>query len=256
LGLGGTGTYVPGTTQNFSYTGASQTFTASVSGSYTFETWGAQGGSGGCYSSCPNSSIGGKGGFASGSYALVAGQTINVYVGGVGQGHATSNTLMSVNSPKAGGWNGGGSNLNTCCTGTAGGGATDIRVNGTALTDRVIVAGGGGGGGNAQSATVTSNGGAGGGSTLSTSTQFYGRSPGRAGAGSLGVGSNATADWNQNLTGAGGGGYYGGTVGDNSTGGGGGSSYTGGVTGGVAVAGSSSMTAPDGTSQTAQSGHG
>jgi fibronectin-binding autotransporter adhesin len=256
LGLGGTGTYVPGTTQDFSYTGAFQTFTASVSGSYTFQTWGAQGGSGGCYSGCPNSSIGGKGGFASGSYTLVSGQIINVYVGGVGQGHATSNTRMDVNSPKAGGWNGGGSNLNTCCTGTAGGGATDIRVNGTALTDRVIVAGGGGGGGNAQSATVTSNGGAGGGSTLPTSSQFVGRTPGQAGAGSLGVGSNATADWNQNLTGAGGGGYYGGTVGENSTGGGGGSSYTGGVTGGVAVAGSSSMTAPDGTSQTGQSGNG
>ena len=43
-----------------------------------------------------------------------------------------------------GGWNGGGANR-SAGNGTPGGGASDIRVGGNALANRIIVAGGGGG---------------------------------------------------------------------------------------------------------------
>jgi hypothetical protein len=134
LGLGGTGTYVPGSTQNFTSTGA-QTFTASVSGAYTFQTWGAQGGNG-------LNTTGGKGGYATGTYSLAAGDQIYVYVGGAGA-KATSGSALGA------GWNGGGNGgIDTGASqhGGGGGGATDIRVGGTALANRVIVAGGGAGG--------------------------------------------------------------------------------------------------------------
>ena len=49
----------------------------------------------------------------------------------------------------SGGWNGGGGTYDTDWSGCdpgQGGGASDIRIGGTALSDRIIVAGGGGGG--------------------------------------------------------------------------------------------------------------
>ena len=115
---------------NFAYTGNYQTWTVPVTGTYKLEVWGAQGG----YSN------GGKGGYSVGNMSLNNGQTIYIYVGGQG-------TSSNVNSYSyiAGGFNGGGSlytNTNGYYIGSGGGG-TDIRLNGTALTNRIIVAGGG-----------------------------------------------------------------------------------------------------------------
>lgn len=65
-----------------------------------------------------------------------------------------------------GGYNGGG---NASYRGGTGGGATDIRINGTTLYDRVIVAGGGGG------ANTAANGGNGGGTSGKNGTLTSGR---------------------------------------------------------------------------------
>ena len=65
---------------------------------------------------------------------VTSGQVLNIYVGGgklYGYG--------------AGGWNGGGAG-GSSEGGCPGGGASDIRIGGTELTDRKVVAGGGGGG--------------------------------------------------------------------------------------------------------------
>jgi len=209
------------TTQTFNYTGALQTYTvpAGVT-SLTIEAWGAQGGS--------TSYAGGAGGYATGNLSVTTGDVLYVYVGN----QATST---------AGGYNGGGQGF---LSGRGGGGASDVRKNGTALTDRVIVAGGGGG---AAYAGIAGIGGAGGGTTGASGwrsgiqdTGFCGQGGtqsaggaacifyGFATAGSLGQGGNGGTSGNDDGTG-GGGGYYGGGGGDQG-GGGGGSSYTGGVT--------------------------
>ncbi|NBV67225.1 MAG: hypothetical protein EBR74_01605, partial [Flavobacteriia bacterium] len=83
--LGATTTYYvasstpQGGSQTFNYTGSAQTFTAPVSGTYSLEAWGAQGGNDVYY---PNSVFGGRGGYSKGDVYLAAGTTINVYVGG------------------------------------------------------------------------------------------------------------------------------------------------------------------------------
>lgn len=102
---------------DFEYTGSVQPWSVPVTGTYKLEVWGAQGG--GTY--------GGKGGYAVGNITLTAGQILNVYVGGQY------------------GYNGGGSAGVGARPASPGGGGTDIRLDGTELTDRIIVAGGGGG---------------------------------------------------------------------------------------------------------------
>ena len=212
-----------------------------VSGTYEIEAWGAQGGSGGWYSNSSYSSTGGLGGYAKGSITLSAGTTVYILVGQQGEGFASNNIKMT-ESPgaRAGGWNGGGGNSISSAPGTGGGGASDVRVGGIELSNRIIVAGGGGGGGNSKSNVQLSNGGNGGGlssNTLQSSTQFSDRTPGTGATqnsgNALGIGETS----NQNLSGGGGGGYYGGGSGDNSTGGGGGSSYLGGVSNGTTQSG-------------------
>jgi trimeric autotransporter adhesin len=150
---------------NFDYTGSMQSFVVPATGNYQLEVWGAQGGG-------TTGVEGGKGGYTKGEVHLTAGQTVYIYVGGSG----TSRT--------GGGFNGGaeggvGRNSND---GLKGGGATDLRIGGTALSNRVIVAGGGGGaGGNGQ----------GGGSSIRTGT---GGIPG-SGGGTAGInGSKGTAN--------------------------------------------------------------
>ena len=212
---------------DFSYTGSMQTYTAPANGSYILEVWGAQGGLAGSYS-------GGLGGYATGTLTLTAGQTISVYVGqaGLGPGGGAA-------------WNGGG--YGTCC-GAGGGGGTDLRIGGTALTDRVIVAGAGGGG---SSDTPIGNGGAGGGSSGGYGTVG---APGTQTTGyALGVGESNGTD-----AAGGGGGYYGGYNGGIGTGGsgGGGSAYVGGVTGGTMIAGDATMPNPSGGTMTGRSGSG
>lgn len=133
---------------DFLYTGAVQEYSIPISGSYTMELYGGQGGgSGGC--------AGGYGGMISGMARLDAGNRLYVYVGGGGQ---TENG-QTVN----GGFNGGGNSVRGyirsyydddlddwvavygCSSG--GGGATDIRLNSSDISARIITAGGGGGAG-------------------------------------------------------------------------------------------------------------
>jgi hypothetical protein len=129
-------------TINFDTTGDYYLWSAPTTGTYTFQVWGAQGGNAGYNGTVYRE--GGKGGYASGNYALTSGQTLYLYVGGQGAG-----TTSSANGDlQSGGFNGGGNGYNgdtSIKRGAGGGGATDIRISGNALTDRVIVAGGGAG---------------------------------------------------------------------------------------------------------------
>lgn len=103
---------------NYGYTGSVQTYTAQW-GYYKLEVWGAQGGT------RYTSGSGGKGGYSSGNIWLSPGTILYIYVGGTN------------------GYNGGGAATGepSGCGGSGGGG-TDIRIGGTSLSDRVIVAGG------------------------------------------------------------------------------------------------------------------
>ena len=92
--------------------------------------------------------IGGDGGSVVGVLNVTPGNTLNIYVGGVGA-NGTPN-----GGGGAGGWNGGGFGLQGYFApppwlwfAGGGGGASDIRVGGTALANRVVVGGGGGGAG-------------------------------------------------------------------------------------------------------------
>lgn len=223
----------------FSYTGDVQTFTADKTGVHTFQVWGAQGGS---YSA----GNGGKGGYATGSYQLIAGESLHVYVGGT-------------TSSGTGGWNGGGTTFGVA---KGGGGASDIRKAGTKL----IVAGGGGG---AQAGA----GGAGGGLSGEAGTRACCGTVGQGGTqtaggtgggmpGTAGQGGNGSTGGDGYYGGAGGGGYYGGGGANtdyslvDDGGGGGGSSFIGGVNGGSTLSGSQSMPAPGGGIQTGHTGNG
>ena len=235
----------------YTYTGAVQTFTvpAGITGisvdAYGASSTTADAGQGGNYGL-------GKGGKVETSLTVTPGQVLNIYVGGSRHfnGSAASHT---------GGWNGGGNVLDDSSSARnsnrSGGGATDIRIGGNALTDRVIVAGGGGGCGwnwgnlrqigvghggglvaNDGAWTVVQNdsynasGAAGGGGTQTTGGA--GAAWG-GGAGSFGQGGNGQGSSYGWSGGGGGGGWYGGGggVGYNGSdstggGGGGGSSYT------------------------------
>ena len=135
LGLPGT---VAAATLTFEYTGAAQTWTVPAGANeVTFDLYGAQGaGAGGVFA-------GGLGGRATAIIPVTPGDVIQVTVGGWGSD---------------GGFNGGGN-----ARLFHGGGASDIRIGGTALADRVVVAGGGGGGGQQSDGGVSAAGGGGGG---------------------------------------------------------------------------------------------
>lgn len=163
----------------YDYTGEIESINLSA-GKYKFECYGAQGKNG--------NGPGGKGGYASGEFILASNSTVYLLIGNQPTGNA-------------GGFNGGG-NANDVYAASSAGGASDIRIGGTALINRIIVAGGGAGAG-----SDGSSGGAGG--SIITS-------------GTLGIG--ADASWVG--SGAGGGGYYGGAAGGwYYSAGGGGSSY-------------------------------
>ena len=132
-------------TNNFEYTGDVQTFTAPYTGKYSLEVWGASGGD-----SDTSVSTGGKGGYTYGEILLNQNDVLKVYVGGKGL-NGKYGTIQT------GGYNGGGNS--GYYYGGSGGGATDIRITGDTLYNRIIVAGGGGGAGYYSSY----NGGAGGG---------------------------------------------------------------------------------------------
>jgi hypothetical protein len=124
--------------KDFAYTGSAQNITL-PKGNYKLEVWGAQGGD------SSNIMYGGKGGYSYGNITLNQQTLIYIYVGGKGTSHTTINS----SGKHDGGFNGGGSSYtsysSTNGTRSAGGGATDIRINNDSLYARVIVAGGGGG---------------------------------------------------------------------------------------------------------------
>lgn len=97
---------------------------------------------GGAGASTTPAAEGGAGAHLQAELAVSRGDTLVVTVGG----SATGST---------GGYNGGGSAHHpdsSAVSGGGGGGATDIRIGGSGLEHRVLVAGGGGGGGTAEGA--------------------------------------------------------------------------------------------------------
>ena len=212
----------------FNYTGGQQTYVVPAGlTSIAVDVIGAEGG----YSY--NSQTPGLGGRLQAEYSVIPGQTLYIYVGGKGEDDPV----------RTGGWNGGGDG-STGDYGGGGGGASDIRIGGTTLADRIFVSGGGGGSG--YNGTDTEFGGNGGdligadgnvhtngiaGGTPGGGTQVAGgvtnQWPGYAAGtpGAFGIGGNAATG----TGGAGGGaGYYGGG-GGSWAGGGGGSSYSDGL---------------------------
>ncbi|MEI6882064.1 MAG: glycine-rich protein, partial [Bacteroidota bacterium] len=203
--------------QTFNYTGAQQTWTvpAGVT-SITVDAQGAQGGTSG-YGN------GGNGGRLQATLPVTAGATLYINVGGQG-------------NSSVGGWNGGGAPY-ACGCAAGGGGASDIRIGGTALTDRKIVAGGGGGAGYYWN-WLNDQGGLGGGLTggagytnnsLNPTYCGQGGTQAAGGAGATqggAAGTLGTGGGNGYYAGGGGGGYYGGGAGYAGGGGGGGSSFS------------------------------
>lgn len=213
----------------FNYTGALQTWVVpSCVTSINVLAAGAKGGG----------NNGGNGARVSGVISVTPGQVLNIYVGG--QGTCGNNS---------GGWNGGGTGYasnpaNASYNSCGGGGATDLRIGGTSLANRVLVAGGGGGKGGGSTTTTpggsagcnngnpggnTFGGGGGGGTQVSGGiggTPWAGTPPGGQ-SGTLGQGGNG-GFWQTASGGGGGGGFYGGGGGGNdgcctgSNGGGGG----------------------------------
>jgi len=238
------GTNTCGNTQNFGYSGSGQTYT--VPAGITTLNYNLSGGAGGMgiypvYN--PNTGvyydiIGGNGGNITGTLAVTPGDVLNIFVGNAGS------------SPHFGignGYNGGGDlgaySGSIYAFGGGGGGATDIRIGGIDLINRIVVAGAGGGAGGANADTYSSRGGNGGGLIGATGwnnntqtaqggaggTQVAGGTAyATAGvtAGSLGMGGNGgdRGGPNAGSGGGGGGGYYGGG-GGYWAGGGGGSSF-------------------------------
>ena len=238
----------PVSTQTFSYTGAVQIFTPNVcANQVTVEVWGAEGG-GSPLSGNASSGPGGKGGYSIGTLTLVPNSVLYIYVGGFG--------ASSTSGPAAGGFNGGGSGYASSAgePGNGGGGATDVRVNAQALSNRVIVAGGGGGGGEDSGDPVGNGGGLTGAGYAAWDATQSAAGPN----GALGIG----ATTNLGDGGGGGGGYYGGgspgaaSIGTDCQGGGGGSGYIGGVQFGSTIAGNASMPNPAGGTMTGRSGNG
>jgi hypothetical protein len=239
---------------DWEYTGGAQTFTVPKDGTYTFEAWGAGGGT-------SASAIGGPGGYTRGEISLNAGQTVYIYVGQVGNIIAED---YSVPPTFNGGGQGGIDAEFGGSVAGSGGGATDFRLfggdwnNASSLNSRIMVAAGGGGG--EDPANIAQNGGYGGGLT---GGQGEGRDNATHGAGGGGYGGSQTAGGaisgsnvlpgqfgiggnggyayrdNRRFGGGGGGGYYGGGPGGYTANwrraGGGGSSFISGMTGCVAI---------------------
>lgn len=220
-----------------------------TTGKYKLEVVGANGG-GNTSSIMSQGSRGGKGGRSVGTIKLNKGDKLYVVVGGAGL-HAVAS------GSGTGGYNGGGNGARYPTSdpdypnsfGSGGGGATDIRLSGTAITspmmglqNRIIVAGGGGGaddfdvyGTSFSGSTGGYNDGSGGYGGGGNSAGGYGfvngttvggaKSGGLTSGFSLGIGQNFIG----NIDGAGGGGgYYGGfssLSSANNSGAGGGSGY-------------------------------
>lgn len=247
-----------GTEYEFDYTGSEQTFQVSCSGTYTLETWGAQGGSS---SYNANSNIGGYGGYTKADINLATGERLYISVGGKGQSITYTPSEGTVSVDDGTGYNGGGyanyNNNNSSHGG--GGGATHIATKPGLLNslnnfkDKVIIVAGGGGGASTHASymSYSGNGGSAGGYkgldgiTSNTTCYNYGTGGTQTGGGSykscssdgrtyqnnapsaatFGKGQNYQSySVNAEAYGGGGGGYYGGGAGWHGPGGGG-SSY-------------------------------
>ncbi|WP_118975964.1 Ig-like domain-containing protein [Taibaiella koreensis] len=214
----------------FNYTGTVQTWT--VPAGVTSITIDAYGSAGARPPTATSKNYIGKGGRVQATMNVTPGQVLNIYVGGKNMFNGGANGPQGY-----------------AFSGSKGGDATDIRIGGTALTNRVLVAGGGGGIG-AYSATgvaVPLRGNGGGlvgqdGGYYNTSsiragtgaTQSIGGNPGKIYAsdvfptaglpGAFGQGGQAGGSVGVG-GGGGGGGWYGGGGGTDIGDGGGGSSY-------------------------------
>lgn len=230
-----------GTKEKYICEGSQKTYTVKNSGTYKIELLGASGGA-----SNNGKIAGGLGAYTSGEIYLNAGETLYLNVGCAG-----SKTSSGTSASTAGGYNGGG-NGTTATSGIAyaggGGGATDIRIGGTGINNRIMVAAGGSGAGNGSDAHAGTPGGAlasGNSNNVSGpkgATQTSGGKAASGGkAGTFGVGAAATT-----LGGGGGGGYYGGaggiSVSGTGTSGTGGSSYISGMLGSNSITSNSSVT--------------
>jgi len=215
----------------FNFTGAQQSFVVPPDVlSIHIQAWGAQGAD----ATISTTGLGGLGGFAEGDLAVVPGQTLEIFVGGQG--------ATVVDSFGGGGFNGGGNANATGFERGGGGGASDVRVSGISLNDRVIVAGGGGGANGVDTGFGGAGGGLTGGDGGSAQAGFGGtQNSGGAGFfspnvcldGEFGVGGSSNMGGGIACPG-GGGGWYGGGAGG---GAGGGSSFIDGVTDGNTTAG-------------------
>lgn len=277
---------VAGDILNCPYSGTYKTIEL-PSGTYQLQCWGAQGGS---YSS---SYYGGKGGYAIGTIVLNKKSTVYLYAGG--QGTSVTNSVTGGAGGFNGGGNGGnGSNASRGIAGSGGGGASDIRINSTDLTSRVIVAGGGGGssgpgcyGSSSLYASTAAIGGAAGiAGNDGGQSQYHGKAGGAGTTSGGGAGgavttasvSQADSTYYAGGGGGGGAGYYGGggggggslsssscrgkagSAGTLGTGGAGGASYSSGGTayygsGGGSGGGGSSWTSSNLTSALSSNGN-
>jgi len=224
----------------FGFTGAEQTSVVPPGvTSLKVYLFGAQGGAGiaGAGFTGPTSpgGAGGLGGAVAGTLAVTPGQTLSIWVGGQGS--------QAVNPGGLGGV--GASNSTPAGTG---GGATDIRVGGNAIANRVAIAGGGGGGGNAgwgnNAVEAGGDGGAGGGGAGSAGVDVpggsgpFGGSGGTVGVGGAGGGGCGSFPAIPGADSGDGGGSYifsGSFSGAGNAGGGGGGSTNGGGGGGSGV---------------------
>lgn len=240
----------------YDYTGDYQRFRAPKTGYYKFEAWGAQGGT------VVDKS---QGAYTSGYINLNQGDIVYVYVGE--QGNKNRTTIF----------NGGGLGGTGSANGYSGGGATDFRVGGTSLNDRIMVAAaGGGGGGHSVYETAGEN--SYGGKLIGLSGGYYSGhaynnqngkggtqiaggaagnnisgATGTINAGVFGIGGYNASVSTSNGAGGGGAGYYGGGAGGGTqsgghgNGAGGGSSFISGYAGVNAVTSASSTTPTNNT---------
>ncbi len=194
----------------FSYTGSVQTFVVPACGTtLTIDATGAQGGN----SFNHNNSLGGKGGHVQSKLIVPPGATLYLTVG-----------EMPVE--RDGGFGGGGDGVQDpgqpTWIGAGGGGASDIRLSGQSLSDRILVAAGGGG---ACPNTPSDFGGVGGGLNGGSGNS---NSPGSEGKGASQSAGGAGGTRSGYLPGQQGSSGQGGKAGANTAGGGGGGGWFGG----------------------------
>ena len=271
----GEGLCVPGMAYEFDYTGSIQEFTATCTGTYKLEVWGAQGGN----SKISNGTIyaGGSGGYSVGNIDLTKNSNLYIVVGGAGENSYNVNATTH-----NGGFNGGGNTRSYACA--SGGGATHIATsllstgelkNYSDARDKILlVAGGGGGSAGDLNGGGYSIGGAGGGLSGINATPGTGYMDNTWGSGGVGgtqttgfaFGQGASSD--TLLISGGGSGWYGGADGTHlrlstyptgtswEAAGAGGSGYIGGVINGQTIAGNQTITEPNGTTTTGHIGNG